>query len=152
MPIIIEVLSKFNYSQPAYLEEICKKYPNNLFYLNNNSKQIFQKLINISSNTSNIICTSIRISLFSDKEFKIILNNTKNLNIYFIFNEKYLKFDITSDYYYINPSINFIYILNNPETEIINSLYDLKLFNNYNKRYNLLFISSLLICIYIFKN
>ena len=127
LPIIVEVLSKFHYSQESYLKKICQSYCNKLNYNNISSKNNYQLINKLSANKSKINCFSIRLSLQSDKELKRFLDNTRNLTIYFIFNEKYLNFNITYEHYNINYNIHFIFTYNNHENEIISELYNKKL-------------------------
>jgi len=132
-PIIVEVLSKFHYSEESNLQKICQLYCSKLNYNNISSKNNYQLINKLAANKSKINCFSIRLSLQSDKELKRFLDNTQNLTIYFIFNKKYLNFNITYEHYNINYNIHFIFTYDNPENEIISELYNEKLINAIDK-------------------
>lgn len=132
-PIIVEVLSKFHYSEKSNLQKICQLYCSKLNYNNISSKNNYQLINKLAANKSKINCFSIRLSLQSDKELKRFLDNTQNLTIYFIFNEKYLNFNITYEHYNINYNIHFIFTYDNPVNEIISELYNEKLIDAIDK-------------------
>ena len=138
-PIIVEVCSKFHYKCQVHLKQLCEKNPNLLYYESSSNKQ-FQELNKLAnSNSAKIICKTIRISLDSDKEFNRFLDNTTNLDIYYIFDEKYLKF---------YPNYNkIIYVSNNPQEEILNALYKYNIIKKYNYYDSILYFSSIAIII-----
>lgn len=136
-PVIVELLSKFNYSDKSELKELCENN-NSLIYCESTSKKKFQEL-NKLANNNKIICKTIRISLDSEKEFNRFLDNTKNLDIYFIIKKNRLKFNPYYD--------NIIYISDNPQEEILNALYEYNIIKKCNYYMPIIYFSTFAIII-----